>query len=672
MKKLSIFAFSMLLALGFASCSKDAADDAAPNATRSGLSFTFDKPVGTYTTYADIASAAEWTIASLDIHVFKTDGTYVGKLAAADYDKVETDHTTTITMKEAWVEANYSNAFRFYFVANNAESTDGPHIGATWTGTEADFKALATNTLEDSDSDGYRDNLGTPILFSGVSSDITVDGGTISEEVTIKRRVARFDIQNQIPARFNIKSVLISDARKAGYIWSDAGVGRTYEEFDVVSMEPVSLPTAKTEGDFSVYESVFYTYPTKLDQTQIAILADLDGKGDKTFVINSTDLIEANKRYILVCKKGTKPDPTDPTDPGEPGITYDDVEFKVVAVDWDETIELGVVPGVETEQIAITNLSGDVDGQDYYCDEATMTFYNNINMCKVYGEVEVTSSFGTEVVSIEFVDGEGEDLSYDGVDIISVTKATTMTYGSFKTVDTYSFNQPITLESDATKPYNIKMTIASTSDAENKVEVYFVREEFNKYKNILCYDDEIGLNLDGKGKLLGFKWGSLIGVDMIDDAFSPDQIIFMPASFTDAVTVWEDIPYSDQFAHPTELPELNEQRGLGDPCLLATKNGAGLGDFKMPSMAYCDELTGTWDDARFGAHSSDGQFYPAAGFRSSYDGSMSSGLAAYWTSTPSDRDYVRHMRFEEGSYGTSIDIYDVNALPVRCIDVTAE
>lgn len=663
MKKVVLFAIAALLTLGFASCNKDAVEDNNPDTAVAALSFTFDKPVGNYVTYADpIASASEWAINTLDAYVFTDAGVYKGKLASSDYTTSVNSHTTTITMTEDWMTANDGSTLRFYFVANNAGSTDGAHIADDWTGTETEFKALATNALTaSSGADATkRVNIATPLLFSGVSSDIAISLSKINETVNIKRRVARFDIINEIPSRFVIDRVLISDAREKGYIMADAGTGKSPADFTKASMESVSVAsmTPVSDAGIDTYNSVFYTYPTQLDVTTLTIMAALDGNAEAAWEIVSDIAIEANKRYKLICKQG-------PT-------TEDAVILQVIADDFQEGLSADATPKQEG---AVT--LGTIDYLGLY--ENTFVYANSNTAGTIV--IPVNSIYGTDPV-MTFENNIGSNLTYTltntNGDLIDYSKTTTATYG-YGITETYTFTLPVTEAAEKDMPFDINVTFKAKADATKSTTIRFVRmTSVPAVENILAYDQTRGLNLDGVGTPLYFKWGSLIGTDGSQPYTGADfnaatDVIFTPATFGGTITDWASIPYATEAIAPSALPALDEVAGLGDPCRLATKNNAGKGTYKMPAGNPYEAINGnniwsinslenamgrTWDT----------QFYPAAGFRFRSTGVVYGvGRSGYYWSSSIDNTNTHSLTFHSASVDDSHSDPRSDGYLIRCI-----
>lgn len=652
MKRAKIFAMTAMLALGLASCNKDTVENGTSSDSVAALSFSFDKPVGSYLTYADpIANDSEWAIESIDAYVFKvSDKSFVGKLtegADEDYTLSVSGHTTTITMTEDWTLDNLGNELRFYFVANNATSTGGTHIAADWTGDEDAFKALTTKALVASTGADATKRVNieattsVQLLFSGVSGAITVAGGALNETVNLKRRVARFDIVNEIPTRFVINRVLISDAREKAYIMGTSS--GTPADFDKVSMEAVNVAamTPVSDAGIDTYNSVFYTYPTSIDDaTTLTIMATLDSGAEAAWEIKpATPInIEANKRYKLLCKQG-------PT-------TEDAVIFQMIADDF----ETGVIADVTPKQEGAVTL-GAIDYPGLYDNNY---FYANTNATGVKVAVPVNSIYGTEPL-ISFAFNVGSTLNYtvtntDG-NPIDYTKSTVVSY-AYGITEIYTFDLPVTDVAEKDMPFDIEVTFKSKAGAAQTKSIRFIRmTSVPAVENILAYDETLGLNLDGVGTPLYFRWGSLIGTDGSQPYTGADfnaatDVIFTPAGYTGpAITDWASIPYATVEIAPDALPVLNEATGLGDPCRLASKGGAGIGvgTYKMPEGNPYDGKGSNdciWhiNDNAIGATRFD-QFYPIGGFRHYSNGVVCNvgRSSLYWSSTPESADRVYNL-----------------------------
>ena len=615
MKRVTFLAIAAVMTFFVTSCSKDGADTMSPDNSISGaaVSFTFDKPIGVFTTYADIAYGDEWTIAFLDIYTFDDAGVYQGKLGKdTHYTTSVNGNTTTVAMKQAWVDANIGNKLNFYFVANDDDATNAPHINEANFTNEATFKAQATNALQEKGATGKYINIGTPLLFSGVSDQISITGGKVSHAVTLKRREARFDIVNQIAARFTINSILISDARQKGYVFADAGLGKSYADFSTVSMEAINGSfTYETIGTENIDRSVFYLYPTKLNGTKITIKGSLDGNAEQAYEVISTADIEANKRYKLICDHGSTID--------------DEVVFHLIAADYDEGSSIDVAPALEDVTIGTISSPLYVDGVIRVDENSGGTI-----------TIPVNSVYGT-TASIHVI--TGGDLTYSTNFDIFLT-GTTSTYASYGLIDTYTATLPTT-PAPGVGPFRIEVTFTSKVDATKSASLAFVRDN---QTDILRYDPTLGLNLDNVGTPLYFKFGSLIGTDANKengDEFDASDVLYVPAGFSSngglqamkdliddktGADAWSLVPVADYDNYPT-FPAQDENKGIGDPCLLAKKTGANIGDYRMPTgKPYEDFIYGshaiTANGEFLGVYSSMGQLYPAGGNRHTTTGAV--------------------------------------------------
>ena len=336
MKKIFIITIATIVALGLASCTKDTfvkTDNAALS-----FSLSVDNPTNASITYANIATANEWTINSIDIYVFDDEGVFNGKLTeATDYNKTTNGPTTTIRMSPNWVQNNIGATLKFYFVANDRDgllgATNAPHIN-NFAGTEEDFIMLTTNRLvQTSPSSEEYMHIKAPLLFSGSSSLVTITNETVLEELTIKRREARFDIINNIGPRFVINQIFISRAIPQAYIFAE-GEALGDEMYDYVAMEEISGPINHViENGQNIAQSVFYLYPTYRNPV-ILIRATIDGGYEHIFPVypgeSGISKIEANKRYKIVASHDY--------------ITWEKIVFNFVVADYDEGDSIDFAP----------------------------------------------------------------------------------------------------------------------------------------------------------------------------------------------------------------------------------------------------------------------------------------------------------------------------------------
>ncbi len=304
MKKYIIPALSALLLLA-AGCTKEDVRDVSEDTS---VSFSFIK----YRDHGD-----EWFIDGLD--VYSALGGTVSLLEEnKDYTIATTGREYTITMSLDWIADHAAQLVNFYFVGNDTISAyAGEAIGdnivghdALRTSDEADFRNALTNALgivgEKLDTIPHPDATGGErgLLFSSVIEDVRITG-KVQASGQLRRREARFDIENPMPGTFQISEILVSNASTAGMIFP---VGEAALLAGVEKRSHVSIPGPQKAdyNDDSVATSVFYLYPTTLgtgdELTNIVVmgkLADTEVRPYPVTVSVSRNQVQANMRYVL-------------------------------------------------------------------------------------------------------------------------------------------------------------------------------------------------------------------------------------------------------------------------------------------------------------------------------------------------------------------------------------
>lgn len=152
------------------------------------------------------------------------------------------------------------------------------------------------------------DPLKTPLTMTGIMNEpLHVTGNYGTASVELKRRVARFDIDNNAArTKLTIKSISIEQAQEASYLFSTkngyfAGSKINYPEIDYTKLENANL---------GVTTSAMYVHPTKgSDNLMLVIKGLYAGKNEVTYRLrvartnasNSLEniTIEPNHRYSL-------------------------------------------------------------------------------------------------------------------------------------------------------------------------------------------------------------------------------------------------------------------------------------------------------------------------------------------------------------------------------------
>ena len=681
MKKLLILTLAVIVAIGLASCTQEPFVDVDEGASLT-FSFVIDNPANAPTTYAT-ANDREKEMRKFDIYIFDNEGVFQNVFYEHEREISINGSVITAKMSQYWIERNLNSTFRFYFVANDAVHTSDK-IAARFDGNEEDFKMLLTRKLPESHSslNKYR-HIDPPFFFSAVSSLITVSNEHVTENLKLKRREARFDIVNAVGPEFSINSIRIKDTNRQAYAFADAELLLDRYPFEKVTMDDIIGPLHYvTENNEDIAKSVFYLFPTKNETVNISIMASLDNGPEKEYNL-SLDLIEANKRYKLVAR---------------PNITgtRSGVIFSIVATDYDEGGSMNIEHRASNSlNVSIFNstmpipveFGGGFDGMAFYFNQnipGTLSFIAN-------------SRLGTRA-EIIYIAGSVSDFTTP----LSVTQTsrTTDENDSHALLETYDIVVP---QSNLDGPFVIEVKFMTTAGSSitnggflpNSQSIYFIR--FNNKvvpEGILCVNENGVLNLDGDGTPLYFKWGSLLGLekgvtfeDIFDyeGTFDFESVLWMPAGFdlpnfiSETISSsmygtagYKDIPY--QQIGNNAFPEVNEAAGLGDPCLFASKNGTGVGSYRMPKGDPYESFSGAvWDNTKLGYHSDQGQFYPFIGHIDRYGQLVNYGLiGTYWSSLAPDYygGYVNKgttLMLSPYSAYNNYTMERETAVPVRCV-----
>ena len=297
------FSIAIALTAVLAACSKGS-DDTGPDNDGPALTFTYANPLGATYSGTVKASAAEKVIRDMDVFMFLADGTFVCRLTeATDYTSENNGEMTRITLLPSLLEPYSGQEAVFYFVANNAASTGGKHIAA-FSGTEAEFVDLRTSALGDGAQPGYAENItiapGTGgLLMTGKSGPILLKG-KCTETVLLKRRTARFDIQNRnLNDNLFIENIFISNAAVQATLFSNSSAAHTIAR---KGTDVIWGPDPWDYDEQGIAESWFYLYPTDLGATEITIQVRNSDNEYKYYHLDGDIDIDANKRYLLIYK----------------------------------------------------------------------------------------------------------------------------------------------------------------------------------------------------------------------------------------------------------------------------------------------------------------------------------------------------------------------------------
>jgi hypothetical protein len=195
-----------------------------------------------------------------------------------------------------------------------------------------------------------------------------------------------------------------------------------------------------------------------------------------------------------------------------------------------------------------------------------------------------------------------------------------------------------------------------------------------------------------KTKMLCFKFGSAVGIDLTGTTFALSNIKFNPTVGVTITTTWSTVPYASSVSHTLA----NVQAGRGDPCrlvgLTVEQVKAGVIDnklYRLPTLTENQTFYGsaspngassTWTanganaanpgTRKFNAGTANGAILPAAGNRDATGAVANQGTGGnYWGSTPG----------HSSSLGTSLNFLDTgvwpssnnhpaaHGFPVRCV-----
>ena len=449
MKKLFSIAMTVALMFGFASCSNEIENEIDGANGNAAVQFSFKTNKDNLVTRA-IANDDEMALSTVEIYAF-TGGNRIGdgKLAVGDDIKVTTGTgTINYAVTPKWLTANAGKTVNFYFVANDATSTGGAHMPATVPATEAAFIELVTKDVPKTSD--LHNKIEPELLFSQSVKGVVLNG-KIQKEVTLARRVARFDIVNELYQDFKVNNIKINNANVNGYIFGDATGQSTINAGRHVEIPGLAVTDYDvTDPDEIIAKSVFYLYPTTTGtvadgKTEILINATIGGETDNYQV--KTDMeIKANHRYKLIL------------DPLE-------LEFYIVAGDWvgDGEIETGF--GKDTK-IKLSDISPD----DRLNSVNNVFQFDYVDVAKATFKFKTTTIYGTRA-RINYLEGNEDDLTTK----LKVQRSSVTTYAEFETVDTYEITVPA---ADAGK-FNIEVEIYAPGNADVKEVFYFKRGIWN-------------------------------------------------------------------------------------------------------------------------------------------------------------------------------------------------
>ncbi|MDR2891042.1 MAG: hypothetical protein LBV18_05500 [Alistipes sp.] len=595
--------FSMIVAaLGWAaaSCTQDHIEPAPVPGVRFQVSTPRDPLV---ITRAEIATAFEWSIVSLD--VYAANAGIVSKLAPTDYTifpnlGMQSNQTYTITLSESWLRTRIGQTINFYFVANDASSTNGPHTALLSNlASETAFKNSLANVLTPDGAtdlepiiapDGTADH---NLLFSADAQAVQIS--TIMErETQLRRREARFDIQNKNFAagtnQLVVTGITITNAPNTGLVFGagDAatpGIERT-RTINIPGIDPgdynATAPGSDVVGDMAT--SVFYLYPTTLSaaaaagKTQIVIHAEFLGVArDYPVNITADTPIQANFRYILKVDSVTG-------------------QIDIVGDEYEEGGTLVGTPGMNKVKATLTPDIAGITGAGTLTTRDANVF-STVTAGATTMEITAESDFGTTFELVQ-TGGEAE---------ITVTKVRVEPARAFEGIEElYTITIP-----DANEFLDATLTISSGKIGSDKYLLRRFHSGGNGDKLVyLAHDgtltagtwDEI-VAAEAEDRVLLFKFGGISGISALTDGDGTTG----SGSYADGSIEWypegankDMAPYTAadwdagirNISDPAYNTAANARLAKGDPCkLLGLKTYEFLNMTDAELQAYIDAAT---------------------------------------------------------------------------------
>ena len=342
MKRICLQAFiGMITAWTAVSCSSEpAACGCGDDGSTIPVSFTMNTPAGEAVPYGTTRAThdeAEWTIHRLTLYVYSVDdagrGTFLRRYATdASGDQaisIVSNGAGTYNFTLKAPVSDLKARQRFVFVANDA--FDEPSPGESQDELE---NKLAGITLEEGHSADKLAAKDTGIAMSGIARSNSNDVVTITPgvkcEVSLRRIVARVDVQNNTP-NLVIGSIELLNAAPRGYLFPHDPVAAASESYITEAMNAeVALGT--TYDKQKDLKKVFYLYERHNEDgngAEIKITYTVNSsKGEVVVPFRKTSDtkefvdVERNTLYTVVLGNG---------DP----VTTNEVKFSLRIEDWN-------------------------------------------------------------------------------------------------------------------------------------------------------------------------------------------------------------------------------------------------------------------------------------------------------------------------------------------------
>jgi len=205
-------------------------------------------------------------------------------------------------------------------------------------------------------------------------------------------------------------------------------------------------------------------------------------------------------------------------------------------------------------------------------------------------------------------------------------------------------------------------------------------------QGILAVDDNGELNLDGRGYIVYFRWGSAVAVFGRENGYvfeGKEDIAWIPPGFDigsitgTGVEAWDKINYATAVSvYPDRTNSADVAKGLGDPCEFAIKDGQ-VGNYRIakgnPYEQYTDGgyvadyngIAGRWSN--YGNPQS--QFYPFTG--NIYDGrTRITNTGYFWANAVYSADSGYNLSITNTGYNQSSQLWRGYGMAVRCVRKT--
>lgn len=331
-------AVALVSIMAAVSCSEQISDNGGDSGDFIPVTFTMSTPAGESVPYSAtrVHEESEWTIHNLSLYVYAVDdsgeGTFLRSYSTAKSGDESINLVPngagqyTFTLRAPVNDLNAKR--RFVFVAN--DSFADPEVGESQDELQ---NKVATVVVEQDNTADVLSAVDAGIAMTGIAQSASNDVVTITPgvkcEVSLRRIVARIDIQNNTP-NLVIKSVALENAATKGFLFEHDPVAAPEENY--VGMQKNSTVELGTTYDEQTdLKKVFYLYErtnSDLASAQVRITYTINNSNGEVVVPfrkTSDDLayvnVERNTLYTIVLGDGNP-------------IVTNEVKFSFVVEDW--------------------------------------------------------------------------------------------------------------------------------------------------------------------------------------------------------------------------------------------------------------------------------------------------------------------------------------------------